>query len=469
MNEDNSHGQSLSQSSAGRLIIALRVYVYVLASALVFSWISYSLYPSFDRRPFFAKNDEFMDLLNYIGKTAHLRHSSAALGQGFPTFAYSPPSAFLWHALFLVHAHPLWPYIILVVLAAFILATVGIRACSAVAPSGDTASGVVRLLAMEAIALTALMGWPLWYAADRGNLEGLTWALSGGALCFFLGRRYRAAAVCIGLAACIKPFPLAFCALLLLRRRYWETALAAGITVALILAACIGIEPNPWKAYQDLKPGFGFYSKVYVQSIRPPDEVRFSHSILDGLKLGAVILEARKFNPTALNKAIQRTSGEDLASRNANPAEFKSWPTGRALAKIYPFIALAVFAALVFCARGMPALNQITILGIAAATLPPNAFEYTLLNLYVPFGALVIFLTAELARGRAALTRITLFAILSVYALLFAPLTFLRTYAGVTKLLLILLLLAFFIRTPMPTAYFGDKLQPVSPEEPSTV
>jgi hypothetical protein len=42
-------------------------------------------------RPLFGKSDQFHDLTNYIGKTAHLYHGAAALGSGFPVFSYPPP------------------------------------------------------------------------------------------------------------------------------------------------------------------------------------------------------------------------------------------------------------------------------------------------------------------------------------------------------------------------------------------
>jgi drug/metabolite transporter superfamily protein YnfA len=104
----------------------------------------------------------------------------------------------------------------------------------------------------------------------------------------------------------------------------------------------------------------------------------------------------------------------------------------------------------------MPLLNQLTALGVTATLLPPNARDYTLLHLYVPFGALLVFLTREVAEGKATFSKASMFALAVIYALLFAPLTFLRVYAADGKLLLLLALLFVVARSPMHSVYFDD-------------
>ena len=432
--------QSKEHTSARQVVAALYFYVCLMSSVLALSWIDYHFQHTPDRRPLFTKSDQFRDLLNYMGRTAHLWRSSAALGSGYPIFAYMPPSAFLWHALFMFHGHPLRPYMLLVGLAILALTAAGVSMCRGYGRPG--AAGVF------AIGMTALLGFPLWFAVDRANLEGVTWALSGAAFCFFLGRKYRASAVFLGLAASIKPFPLALVILFILRRKFKEAALAAAMMAGISLFAYIGIGPNPWKAFQDLQPGFDLYNNGYVRTIRPVEEVRFSHSILDGAKLTAVAVRAHSLQISSLNISIQQLSDME-----------PGWRALQVLAAIYPLVLLTIFAAIVLCARRMPALNQVTIFALAATLLPPNSGEYTLLNLYVPFGAMVVLLVRELPSGGVAIRRETLISICCIYALLFAPLTFLRVYSGATKLLLLLVLLMLFIRTPMPSAYFGDEIE----------
>jgi hypothetical protein len=82
--------------------------------------------------------------------------------------------------------------------------------------------------------------------------------------------------------------------------------------------------------------------------------------------------------------------------------------------------------------------------------------DYTLLHLYVPFGALLVFLVREVSTGAARVAHRSLLGFATVYALLFAPLTFLRIYSGDAKLLALLALLVIVARTPMRSVYFGD-------------
>ena len=137
------------------------------------------------------------------------------------------------------------------------------------------------------------------------------------------------------------------------------------------------------------------------------------------------------------------------------------WRVFRLQAALYPIVLLTIFSAIILFSRRMPALNQVTLFAIAATLLPPNSGEYTLLNLYVPFGALVVLLVREFPKSDVAIGRNTLFCIFTVYALLFAPLTFLRVYSGAAKLMLLLILLVLFVRTPIPSAFFGDPAEAV--------
>jgi hypothetical protein len=77
--------------------------------------------------------------------------------------------------------------------------------------------------------------------------------------------------------------------------------------------------------------------------------------------------------------------------------------------------------------------------------------------LYVPFGALLVFLAREVAEGEGQLRYGSMIALAVIYALLFSPLTFLMYYAGFGKLLVLLALLVVAARSPMRSAYFGDE------------
>jgi hypothetical protein len=420
---------------------ALILYSVVLLGMTALTWAVYLWAGKPYFRPLFFSNDRFKDLLNYADKTAHLWRSSAALGEGYPVFSYPPPSAVLWHVLLhSIHGHPLAPYLFLAVIAIAAYGILAFRASDLRPPWGPAAGA--------AIEITAIAGFPFWFAIDRGNLEALVSAISGAGLCFLLRRRYRAAAVCIGLAVCIKPFPIVFLILFLLHRRYKEVILAIGVAGALVFAGLVVIGPNPWKAYQDLKPGAAIYTVKYLQVVRPAEETRFAHSVLDGMKSAAVVASARSLYPSRI---------QQRSLRIFDPG--RTWYPAVLLSRIYPWIAAIILLALVSLIAKSPILNQLTVLGIAVTLLPPNSVEYTLLNLYVPFGALLVFLTRELAAGRLRLDRRVLFLVMIAYALLFSPLSFLGVYAGDVKLLLLLLLAVCFVHAPMPSPCFGDALE----------
>jgi hypothetical protein len=174
-------------------------------------------------------------------------------------------------------------------------------------------------------------------------------------------------------------------------------------------------------------------------------EARFEHSLLDGMKSVALTVEMGGVHTAGAVKEVQRL--------NAVPG---GWPVVRVLASIYPFVAVAGLGLLFAVFYPMPILNQLTALGVAITLFPPSAGDYTLLHLYVPFGALVIFLTRDVAGGKASLRYSSMLAFAVIYALLFSPLTFLRMYASDAKLLLLIALLVVTARAPMPSAYFGD-------------
>jgi hypothetical protein len=132
------------------------------------------------------------------------------------------------------------------------------------------------------------------------------------------------------------------------------------------------------------------------------------------------------------------------------------WKPPQILFRFYPIITLISLCALVAIFFKMPMLNQLTAAGVAVTLLPPVSADYTLLHLYVPFAAFVVFLVREVATGRAEFPSTSMNWLMAIYALLFAPLTFLRIFAGDAKLLLLLSLLYFTAKSPMRSVYFGD-------------
>jgi hypothetical protein len=423
-------------NAASQVRVAL--WVYALLVALV-TWASWSIYNrSGDEmtRPLFGKSDQFHDLTNYVGKTRHLYHGSAALGRGFPVFNYPPPGAFVFKVL--LHTfpgHPIRPYLVFFAICILGFALVAWRA--------GRASRAVRLSFAAAIGTTAILGYPMWFTADRGNIECVVWALAAAGLCFLLRARYRTAAVLIGLAASIKPFSILFLLLLLGRRKYKAAALGVATAGLVVFAALTILGPNPWKVYRDLKPNESYYLDNYVGNLMQNGEAQFCHSLLDGMKSAALTVEMGGVHPV---KALV-----EVPILSAEPG---GWHVVHTLVRIYPFVAIAGLGLLFAVFYRMPMLNQLTALGVAVTLFPPVAADYSLLHLYLPFGALLVFLTREVATGKVAFSYHSMLALAVIYALLFSPLTFLMLYAGDAKLLLLLALLVVAARSPMRSAYF---------------
>ena len=435
-------------NAASQVRVAL--WVYALLVALV-TWASWSIYNRSGNemtRPLFEKSEQFNDLTNYVDKTAHLYHGAAALGSGFPIFTYPAPAAFVYKTL--LHTFPGYPVLPYLVLLAICILGFAVAAWRA-----GRASRVVRLSFAAAIGATAVLGYPMWFTADRGNIEGVAWALSAAGLCFLLRGRLRTASVLIGLAACVKPFSILFL-LLLLRRRWFKQAALSLVTTGLVtLAALTALGPNPWKAYQELRPGVNLYLGMYVANLAQVEEERFNHSLLDGMKSAALTVKMGGIHPDKALVEVPKLSDD------------RTWEEHVVLPLVLvdAYIAIAGFMLLLAVFYRMPMLNQLTALGVVVTLFPLSAADYTLLHLYVPFGALLVFLTREVATGKATLSYASMLTFAVIYALLFSPLTFLTLYAGDAKLLLLLALLVVAARSPMRSAYFDGPAGGMQPQQ----
>jgi len=425
-------------NSAPQVTFALCMYALMVMLVTAASWAIYKHSGDFFYRPLDGKIFQFSDLTYYVDKTAHLRNGAAALGSGGPLYIYPAPGAFVNKALlYSFPGHPVRPFLVFLAICITGFAVVAWRAART--------TKAVRLPVAAAIVTTAALGYPLIFTADRGNIEGVVWALVAAGLCFLLRSRYLTAALLIGLAASIKPFPFLFLLLLLPRRRYKEAALGLVTAGLVTIAALTYLGPNPWKAYQELKPNVSDYLHQYVWNLRSVQEERFNHSLLDGMKSAALTVEMGGFRP---HKAIS-----EVPKLRAEPG---GWHVARTLARVYPYIAIAGLGLLIAVFYRMPILNQMTALAVAVALIPPCSADYTLLEIYLPFGALLVFLSREVAAGKATMSHASLLTLAVLYALLFSPLTFLALYAGDAKLLLLLGLLFVAARTPMASKYFGD-------------
>jgi hypothetical protein len=396
------------------------MYALLLASLTSVAWGIYLAQgrPELER-PLFESADRFRDMLNYTNKIDHLGDGAAALGRGFPVYNYLAPAAYLY-AFFLrgFRGDPICAFLVTLGL--------GLLGGSAVLWWAGSDDSKTNWGLAAAILSTAILGSPMMFAADRGNLEGVVQLILGAGLILFAKQRYYGSAVFIGLAASLKPFPAIFLLLLLTNRRYREFATGIAVAVASVLLALTALGPTPIAAYRGLRPGMETYYYVYVANILPPEQTRFGHSITDALK------------SVANNWAAASTHNMHLLLTLATLLD----------ALVFAFVLLRIFK--------MPALNRMIMLGVAVTLFPPVAAEYTLLALYVPFGVFVIFLVKDVATGRVYFERRHILILLILFALLFSPMTFLGRDAGVAKTLMLLCLLVCAGSLPMPSLLVAE-------------
>ena len=430
MHRDNGSGKV-----AAHVNVALWVYAFLVASVTAASWFLYKRSGDPLTRPLFTKADQFHDLTDHRDKIAHLRDGAVALAHGQPLFNFPPPAAYVFKIFFIFGNHAAYAYLVFIAICVLGFALVAWRA--------GRPSRAVRFAATVAIVTSVVLGYPMWFTADRANIESVVWAVSAAGLCLFLRKRSLGAAVLIGIAASIKPFPILLLLLLLRRRKYKDTAIGVAVLVGIVFAAFAALGPTPLQAYRDLKPVEPRYMNSYVLVLAHVDEARFEHSLLDGLKSAALILKMRGHHGTT-------ATVESLRNRPGG------WPVVRLLVRVYPFVVITGLGMLIAVFYKMPILNQVTALCVAVSLIPPVSSDYTLLQLYLPFGAFLVYLTREVAIGKAIFPYSSMLALAVIYALLFSPLTFLMIYAGDAKLLLLLALLFVAARSPMPCTYFGD-------------
>ena len=415
---------------------ALWLYAFLVAAITLGSWAVYWHTGDALTRPVFAASNQYKDLTLYAAKTARLHGGAEILGSTYPPFNYPAPAAFVYKAfLYSLPGHQLFPY--------FAFLTICMMAFCIVVWRAAGFPRRCRWPLAVALATTAV-GYPLFYCAYLANIEIVVWALTAIGLCFLLKKKYLAAGLLIGLAVSVKPFVFLFLLLLVRQRRYKEAAAGAATACMTILIALTVLNPNPVKAYQFLRPSLKVYVDQYVRNIRPIDEQRFIHSPLDAAKSLSEIRKAHGLHPHQSVVLIERWI-----------AEPDGWPAARHLAKWYPlFVAISLVALLVAFYK-LPLLNQLTALGVAVTMFPPEAGDYTLLHLYIPFAALLIFLVRE---GAAKIPAGSMVALFVIYAFLFAPLTPLMIYAGDAKLLFLIALLVVTARTPMQSTSWADSI-----------
>jgi hypothetical protein len=402
-------------------------------------------------RPLLSPFARYSDLTNYIDKTDHLQKAATALGHvssGEPVFAYPAPAVIVYKLLNLPYpGHAIRTYLLFLGICMFCFTFILWR------------SAYVRTLSTAgAILTTVLLGYPMWMNADRGNIECVVWAISASGLYLLMRSRNRTGAVLIGIAASIKPFPILFL-LLLLRKGKNKKAGLKEVTYGLVtlclvtIASLVALGPNPIKAFREMSPAVAVYAHDYIGKYLPYDESRFYHSLLDGMKSATRTVEPFLSHPENTSFDIKKLAIPPANSEQEIKSRDESVP--RIIIILYPLVALIGIGTLLIAFYNMPLLNQVTALCVAVTLFPMTSADYTLLHLYLPFAAFLVFLTRDVATGKVDFPYSSSISLLVIYGLLISPLTFLGLFAGDAKLILLITLLVVSARSPMYATFFS--------------
>lgn len=214
-------------------------------------------------------------------------------------------------------------------------------------------------------AIFILTSWPAFFLLSRANIEGVdAFFLAAGVLAMLRGRSYLGAAS-IGIAGSMKYYPILLMAVLLSKRQCKQIAFGLFAAILTILLSALYIDPSLTDAAQSLTKGLVFFKQAYSEKLQWPD---YDHSMF------------------ALYKVIYGA---------VHKGDLQYQPDFPIAQKIYlGLAALCGLAIYFYRIRELPIINQVIALSVCCVLLPPVSYDYTLVNLLLPCGLLIIY-TAE--------------------------------------------------------------------------
>ncbi len=213
--------------------------------------------------------------------------------------------------------------------------------------------------------MAAVFSWPFYFALERGNIEAVTWLLLAGGVWAIARERWMVAAVLLGVAASVKIYPGLMFAVFLRPKRWKEIGVGLLTAVVLTLASLRFLEPDVLLAWHGVVDGVGAWTRDYA-GIFDPVYLAYDHSAFELLK--ALV--------PGQHPAYDLLMGRYLA--------------------VAAGVTLVLFFGRVI---RLPRINQVLFVTVASVLLPPASFDYTLVNLYVPFAWLVLLTPDERNRG----------------------------------------------------------------------
>jgi len=390
---------------------ALTIYCAVLAGLTLLAWAFFPWkWPLFDPQLRFSDFTENYERLWLLAQ---------GTWGGPVMFVYPAPALAVFAFFIRVFSQPVTAFLIFSA-AVYLAAATLLR--RAIGPQREL-STIVPIT----IAITLLCAYPAVFQMDRGNIEIVSFLfLLGGVTCF-IRQQYWAAAILFGLAGSIKPFPLLFVYLLLTKRLYKQVLLAGAIFLFANLLALAWIGPTVLDAYHSLAADKQIFFQNFLLKYHP-NAIHFDHSLFSCLK-------------QAIRLLLGWTSEEAMAARLT-------------LAYLIYVPLAGIFAALcLWLFRNKPVLNQLFAVTVIVLVVPPLSYDYTLIELYIVWGAFVIHLLNDSPFARPLIFLIP-------FAILMTPHPFLRFgmvgCGGQVNALLLLFLLAVAYKIDLPSSLFGE-------------
>lgn len=335
-----------------------------------------------DRVPYnrltLVASDDFADIVLFRARYDHFHHSEFFSPANGYTFQYPAPVGLLY----LPFEPRIMPAVVFeTTLSLICVALMGwfFLALRSRGLALDPAAGFALV--------SMLFSYPMFFEANRANMEIFVWLLSGLGVLAFVRDRMWLAAVLIGLAGACKGYPYIYLGLFFARKKYWEMAASVLVGFATNAAAMWLLAGNFAAGKAGVAYGLEQFRTGYVLR-RRFDEVGLDHSIFGFIK-------RFWYHPP---------------------------PPDQLAHVLNVYLAVAALAAgliYLFFAMRLPVINQVLFLTVAALVLPPTSFDYTLLHLYTPW-VMLVFLIVELRRRGKPLSP-GLWAVCCCFMLLLSP------------------------------------------------
>ncbi len=453
------HDIASRRQSEADVYNGLRIYVVTFLVLTAFAWCLAGIRGSILHEPYprntvlFRPEVRFSDFLDLSERVPYWREPHVLSRTDIKTiyaypFPYPYPAPSFYVFVFFVRLFPLHPLraFLIFVFLSFLLATwfFSLRV-RRVTP---------KKLPQIAIWSTLLLGFPLQFLIDRGNIEAVIWLLVLLGAVAFARNRMLVSAILWSLAASMKIFPGLLFMLFLARRKFGTFIVAIAATAAFSLLALAGIGPTIHQAAAESSKSAGFLMNNYIIS---DDTSGFDHSLFEAIKHGIYVAEAFQKHPTV-------------------PLVIRIPPVNRIALRVYNIvIPLAALLLYWFRLRRLPLLNQFIAYIVLCVLLPYVSGDYTLVHMYTAWAAFLLFLLDDVATGRVRIPAKAIRMILFSCAVIFVPLSYIAIAGSVNifalgpqvKMVFLILILLTVCRVPMPSSLFGD-LQLPDPGEART-